>query len=62
MKIANVLESGIAGAATLTLLRETLDKVDPKGPAASFFKEKRDHQKTAKIYTKKRCGSNQIIC
>ena len=40
MKLANVLESGITGAATLTVLREALDQVDPKGPNRSFLQKK----------------------
>lgn len=31
MKLAKILESGLTGAATLTLLQETIDHLDPDG-------------------------------
>jgi hypothetical protein len=40
MKLATALESGITGAATLTLLREALDHFDPEGSPGSFFQKK----------------------
>ncbi|MGN6491264.1 MAG: hypothetical protein ACTHLE_04655 [Agriterribacter sp.] len=37
MNVAKVLESGLTGAATLTLLQETLDQLDPKAPNSKLL-------------------------
>jgi hypothetical protein len=60
MKIANVLESGIAGAATLTLLRETLDHMDPKVSGTSFFQKKGVIRELKKSMHKKGIGGVKI--
>jgi len=38
MNIASVLEGGLTGASTLSLIQETLHKIDPKAPRAFLHK------------------------
>lgn len=38
MKLANVIEGGVAGATTLTLLQEALHSIDTKSPRPFFHK------------------------
>ena len=40
MKAAQILESGLAGAATLTLLSETLNKINSNSPNTNLFHRK----------------------
>lgn len=40
MKLAKILESGLTGAATLTLLQETIDHLDPDAPRTHLLHKK----------------------
>jgi hypothetical protein len=60
MKIAKVLESGVTGAATLNLLRESLQHVDPKGPGAALFRKKGMIRQLKKGAKKKGIGAVKV--
>jgi|SRR5688572_11102647 len=57
MKTASILENGLTGAATLTLLRETLDKVDPDNSGAYPLHKKGILRKLKKVSHKKGMGA-----